>query len=149
MEYEILNIGLLVFIGAFAAFQVVRALRGVGWRPVEATVLSSDVVSEVGASPRQDGDAVRTDGFVARVLCAFRFDGERQSYVMPTAAGRAFFLKPEDAAKELRRLGPGDTCRIWVNPRDPTQAALRRVDAATLLQASLLLPVVLILIFRL
>lgn len=67
---------------------------------------------------------MRTDGIVVQVLCAFRLNGERRAFVTPTASGRAFFIKPADAAKELERLSPGDTCRIWVNPYNPAQAAL-------------------------
>ena len=46
MEYELLDLVLLLFMGVVAAVPLVGALRGLTWRPVEATILSAGIGSE-------------------------------------------------------------------------------------------------------
>ena len=138
MEEWALRYWVFLLWGVVVALPLYRSLRGLGWRRVRATIVGTGVAAEDGAPPRQEGDSVRTDGFVPQVVCAFDLDGRREAVVHPTAAGRSFFLKARDAERSLAMLQPGATRDIWVNPRDPAQAALKRVDLRLVVQTGLL-----------
>ncbi len=119
---------LCLVIGALMATEVVKLVTGVG-RPLLGRVLSYDALMartrEIPYSVIADADEI-TSLIDYEAFCGF------DANETDAAGGSSLAVAPISAAEVLQRIRADQPLRL-IDVREPTEAALRRIDGSTLL----------------
>jgi hypothetical protein len=110
---------LILFVNGYAVYSIWRGAQTNAWTPVQATILTSDVLVE---EDPEAGTMYIADVSYRYLFNGFPYTSDRiqMGYVLRTNAGYR-------ASKALAEDFPAGSQReVFVNPSDPTDAVLRR-----------------------
>lgn len=122
------GIGLAVT-GVFAT-TMLKGMASWRWEPAQCQVLSSRVEDLLFSLPLEE--AAKEDR-PYRLGVAYQWEREGRTFHGEGVGGRAQFGSRQRAAEVASRYPVGGVVGCYVDPRDPTQAALRRPKPWTLL----------------